>query len=49
VDPETGTVLASFVHEKRSGWGFFGASYEKVLAKSIREVGRDFAKALAAF
>ena len=49
VDSSTGTVLARFTHEKRSGSGAFGGSYEKVMSKSIKEVGEDFGKGLKAF
>jgi hypothetical protein len=49
VDSATGTVLARFSHEKRSGTGMFGGSYEKVMSKSLREVGKDFSKGLKAF
>ena len=49
VDHTDGKVLARFTHEKRSGSGMMGGSYEKVMSKSIREVGKDFAKGLRAF
>lgn len=49
VDGSTGTVLARFTHEKRAGSGMFGGSYEKVMSKSLKEVGKDFAEGLKAF
>ncbi len=46
IDVATDTVLARLTHEKRSGFGMFGGGYEKVMSKSIREVGEDFGKGL---
>jgi hypothetical protein len=49
VSGKSGDVLLRIQHEKRSGWGMFGGSDEKVMTKSLREVGKDIGKALGAF
>jgi hypothetical protein len=49
VDGKSGDVLLRIQHERRSGSGMFGGSDEKVMTKSLREVGRDIGKALGAF
>jgi hypothetical protein len=49
VDGKSGDVLLRIQHERRSGFGVFGGSDEKVMTKSLREVGKDIGKALGAF
>lgn len=49
VEASTGTVLARMTHERRSGTGNFGGSYEKVMSQSLNEVGQTFGKGLKGF
>lgn len=49
VDASTNEVLVRLTHEKRAGTGMFGGNYTDVMARSVKEVASDVAKALAAF
>jgi hypothetical protein len=49
VDAETGTVLARFTQERRSGFGFAGGGYVEMLSRNLRTIGRDVAGLLNAF
>jgi hypothetical protein len=49
VDAGTGTVLARFTQERRSGVGFGGGGYVELMSRNLRTIGKDVAEFLNAF
>jgi hypothetical protein len=49
VDAETGTVLARFTQERRSGVGLGGGGYVELMSRNLRTIGKDVAEFLNAF
>lgn len=49
VDAETGTVLARFTQERRSGVGIGGGGYVELMSRNLRTIGKDVAGFLNAF
>ena len=48
-DVRTGKVLLRFHQERRSGWGTFGGDYEKLMDRSLHQIGEDLAGVLKHF
>lgn len=49
VDAATGTVLARFTQERRSGVGVAGGDYVNLMNRNLRKIGEDVALILDAF
>jgi Domain of unknown function (DUF4410) len=49
MDARTGEVLLHFRQERRSGWGMFGGDYEKLMDRSLNQLGGDLAGVLRHF
>jgi hypothetical protein len=49
VDAETGTVLARFTQERRSGVGMGGGGYVELMSRNLHTIGKDVAGFLNAF
>lgn len=49
VDAATGTVLARFTQERRSGVGVMGGGYQELMQRNLNAIGEDIANMLKAF
>ena len=49
VDARSGTVLARFTQERRSGVGMMGGDYQELMQRNLNAIGEDVANILSAF